>query len=282
MQKPLPKRETAHRPTVTLQADEFRMGSRYDNWRPRGTSDWLLIFTVAGAGCVGTTGFQREVRPGTLALFVPGAPQRYYTGETDRHWHLLWSHFHPRPHWEMWLNWPEPERGLRMLQLEDPAVFRHVREALRDAARFSLQKLPAGTDLAVNALERALLWIHSANDRQALDERVRRAVDVLAENLRRPMTMETLARTCGLSVSRLAHLFRAQIGRPPQHYLEDLRLQRAAQLLRSTGLRIGEIAEETGFAGAFYFSSRFRKKFGASPSEYRGGKKGRAGGKDLP
>jgi AraC-like DNA-binding protein len=34
-------------------------------------------------------------------------------------------------------------------------------------------------------------------------------------------------------------------------------------------LRIGEVAAETGYAGAFYFSSRFRKKFGQSPCQYR-------------
>jgi len=67
----------------------------------------------------------------------------------------------------------------------------------------------------------------------------------------------------------MAHLFREQIGVPPRQYLEELRLQRAAQLLRSTGLPVGEIAAETGYANAFYFSSRFRKMFGKSPSEYR-------------
>lgn len=282
MQKPFPKRETAHFSTVTLKADEFRMGPRYDNWRPRGTPDWLLILTVGGSGRIGAVGPQRTCASGTATLFQPGTPQRYYTGEKHRHWHLLWSHFHPRPHWGVWMNWPEQERGLRVIRLEDPAVFRHVQDAMRDVVRFSLQKLPGGMDLAVNALERALLWMHSANDRQALDERIRRAVDVLAENLREPISMDHLARACGLSVSRMAHLFRAQIGLPPQQYLEELRLQRAAQLLRSTGLRISEVAEETGFAGAFYFSSRFRKKFGQSPSDYRSGKKGRADERVIP
>jgi AraC family transcriptional regulator of arabinose operon len=84
-----------------------------------------------------------------------------------------------------------------------------------------------------------------------------------------PLSLDRVAQACGLSVSRLAHLFREQIGLPPQQYLEELRLQRAAQLLRSTGLRIGEVAAETGYAGAFYFSSRFRKKFGQSPCQYR-------------
>jgi len=61
------------------------------------------------------------------------------------------------------------------------------------------------------------------------------------------------------------------MGLPPQRYLEELRLQRGAQFLRSTALRIQEIAEKIGYASAFYFTTRFRKKFGQSPSVYRRG-----------
>jgi AraC family transcriptional regulator, arabinose operon regulatory protein len=262
-------RETPHYPTVTLTADEFRRGIRYDNWRPRGTTDWLLILSVAGAGQVESGAAKMETQAGTVTLYQPGTPQRYFTDPRKRHWHLLWSHFHPRPHWGVWLNWPEVSKGLRSITLSDQAVFREVRQAMMDTIRLSRQALPESMDLAVNAFERALLWINSTNNTRALDERVRHAVDVLAEKLHEPLSLAGLARTCGLSVSRLAHLFSEQIGMPPQQYLEELRLQRAAQLLRSTGLRIGEIAAEAGYAGAFYFSGRFRKKFGKSPSEYR-------------
>jgi AraC family transcriptional regulator of arabinose operon len=264
-----PVRETPHLPTVTLTADEFRRGARYDNWRPRGTSDWLLILTVAGAGRVASGPAGLPARPGTVTLYQPGAAQHYRTDPASRHWHILWSHFHPRPHWGVWLNWPEVAPGLRTIRMADPASLRQVQEALRDTIQLSRLPLPEGMDLAANAFERALLWIHSANNSRALDDRVRHAVEVLAKSLQEPFSMETLARTCGLSVSRLAHLFRQEIGLPPQQYLEELRLQRAAQLLRSTGLRISEVARETGYAGAFYFSARFRKKFGRSPSEYR-------------
>lgn len=263
------KTETPHSPVVSLKADEFRMGPRYENLRSHGTPDWLVIVTVAGAGVVGGADAAMVSRAGTATLYPPGALQRYGTDPQTGHWHLLWSHFHPRPHWGPWLSWPERTKGLRAVSIADPAVFRHVREAMRDAIRFSRQQLPSSMDLALNALERAVLWMHSANDKAVLDERIRRAVDLLTEKLREPMALDRLARECGLSVSRLAHLFRDQVGVPPQQFLEDVRLQRAALLLRSTNLRIGEIADGVGYADAFYFSSRFRKAFGQSPSEYR-------------
>jgi AraC family transcriptional regulator of arabinose operon len=264
---PAPK-ETPHLRAVTLSADEFRQGITYDNWRPRGTSDWLLILTVAGAGRAESGQAQVLAEPGTAILYQPGTPQRYYTDPDARSWHLLWSHFHPHPHWGVWLNWPETARGLRSVRLADP-ILGHARRAMADTIQLSRHPLAGSMDLAVNALERALLWMNSANNRAAIDDRIRHAVDLLAEKLHEPLSLSVLARDCGLSVSRLAHLFRAQIGMPPQQYLEELRLQRAAQLLRATSLRISEIATEAGYVSAFYFSARFRRKFGMPPSEYR-------------
>ncbi len=263
-----PSQETPHLTVTALAADEFRCGPHYDNWRPRGTTDWLLILTVAGAGRVESGPVSLRSLPGTATLYAPGAAQRYYTDPESGRWRLLWAHFHPRPHWADWLGWPEAGRGLRSIPLGGAAL-REAQKALADTVRLSRLPNPAGIDLALNALERALLWMHTANTRRSYDDRIRRALDIMAERLHEPLSVSMLARSCGLSVSRLAHLFREQIGLPPQQFLEELRLQRAAQLLRATGLRIGEIAAETGFNGAFYFSARFRRKFGKSPSEYR-------------
>lgn len=264
-----PHPETPHVPTVTLSADEFHRFSDYRNWRPRGAPDWLLILTVGGAGRVesdGTGGV--DATPGTVTLFEPGAPQRYFTDPKTGRWHIVWSHFHPRAHWGVWMAWPG--RGLRSLQL-DPEAYRQTRQALREAVRLVRQPLPGSTDFAVNALERALLWIHRAGSRRALDPRIRRTVEWIAAHPAEPVLVEDLARECGLSESRFAHLFREEIGQPPQQYLEEIRLQRAAQLLRSTNLRVTEIAAEAGYADAFYFSARFRRKFGVPPTAYRAG-----------
>ncbi len=269
MPTPSLRRETELPNTPVLIGDSFRMGPRYDNWRPQGAPSWLLIFTAGGAGRVGHDTESVRVTPGTVTLYAPGAVQRYGTDPETRHWHLLWSHFHPRPHWTPWLNWQEPVRGVRVAELSDPALVRNVRTALTEMIRHAQQDLPSSTDLAMNALERALLWIHSSHDPRVFDDRVRFALDHLAEHLREPFSITDLARACHLSVSRLAHLFREQVGVPPQHYLEGLRLARAKHLLQFSSLRIAEIAEEAGFSGAFYFSHRFRKRHGVSPSQFR-------------
>lgn len=126
-------------------------------------------------------------------------------------------------------------------------------------------------DFALNALETALLWIRESLAREGrfrFDPRIRRALDIMGSDLSSPFSVDGLARACGLSASRLTHLFRDQVGASPQRFSERCRLNRAAELLRHGGMAIGEIAQEVGFDNAFYFSNRFRKAFGKSPRDF--------------
>lgn len=56
--------------------------------------------------------------------------------------------------------------------------------------------------------------------------------------------------------------------------LQRFRLEKAADLLRTTGLQIRDIADQTGFRNSNYFSTAFRRAYGQSPGEYRKNQKG--------
>ena len=60
----------------------------------------------------------------------------------------------------------------------------------------------------------------------------------------------------------------------PALYQQNLRLQRAKELLSSTDMSIKEIAYRLNFDSPDYFSSKFKAKVGCKPSEYRTGMKG--------
>jgi AraC-like DNA-binding protein len=78
-----------------------------------------------------------------------------------------------------------------------------------------------------------------------------------------------LARRVSLSNSRLAHLFKAQVGQSLSFYLADERLERAACLLRETDLRVKEITYSVGYSQEPSFNRAFRKRFDCSPMNYR-------------
>jgi AraC family transcriptional regulator of arabinose operon len=72
-----------------------------------------------------------------------------------------------------------------------------------------------------------------------------------------------------MSVSRVAHLFREQVGVTPQQFLERQRMERASQLLEMTALSVKEIAHQVGFENPFYFTLRFKRQTGQSPTAFR-------------
>ena len=254
-----------------ISAGEFRQGPRYSTTRPKGRGDYLLLATAGGSGLLESGGTKLETRPGTVALFEPDAPQHYQTNPKSTHWHVVWTHFQTRPAWVAWLDWPSPSRGFRVAEIPDGEARANCWKSLR-RIRQSLEL--AGTsseDFALNALETALLWIRESLAREGrfrLDPRVRRALDIMGSELSTPFSVAALAKACGLSASRLTHLFHAQAGSSPQRFSERFRLNRAAELLRLGGMTVGEVAHEVGFDNAFYFSNRFRKAFGKSPRNF--------------
>lgn len=214
------------------------------------------------------------ILPGDVLLYEPGAAQDYSTAQQAGHWHLAFAHVGPRAKWRDWLNWPLLAARTRLAPLGDvPSVQRQVLQALRRLIRRAQSRFtePFAEDLAFNAFEEALIWINqglSAEGRMR-DPRVQKALDYIAESIREPVSVGELATHCGISESRLAHLFKEEMGMPVARFTERERLHRAARLLRLTRLSVGEIAAECGYDNAFHFSNRFKAQYGGSPSHYR-------------
>lgn len=254
---------------VVALADHFKRDSRYREQRARGTDDWLLIYTTAGGGRMLGGGVFHEVRPGDLFIYRPGDPHDYGTSPETRTWSLTWAHFVPRAHWLPWLGWVEP--AAHRLHLPAGPEREAIARALARMARCAALPFASGPDLAANALEEALIRADglARHHEWRMDARVRRAIEILAADFRAEFRLRELARSCGASVSRLSALFKRDAGVSPQQFHEGLRLRHAGELLRRTDLRITEIAALVGYADPFYFSTRFRRFTGSSPSAFR-------------
>ncbi|WP_176013767.1 AraC family transcriptional regulator [Victivallis sp. Marseille-Q1083] len=82
-------------------------------------------------------------------------------------------------------------------------------------------------------------------------------------------TLAALAGTVHLSESRFAALFKATIGVSPLAYWQNLRLDRAHQLLSTGQYNSEETAAELGFYDVFHFIKCFKKRFGVTPAAFR-------------
>lgn len=97
-----------------------------------------------------------------------------------------------------------------------------------------------------------------------------RAKAFLSTHFESALEMEWVARHVSfLSMSHFNRLFRERTGLPPYQYLKQVRLNRAAQLLRSGSEPVSEVAKRAGYSNTSHFVRDFRKKFDATPLAYR-------------
>ncbi|WP_439590850.1 helix-turn-helix domain-containing protein [Microbacterium sp.] len=261
------RREAPHPHVVRVLAGEFASGPEYGAWRARGTDDWLVIHTIAGSGRIEGGDGAVLTRPGEAVLLRPGTRHDYRTAGAS--WELAFAHFHPRAEWMPLLEWPIEAGGVGVVRASSD-ISPRVLAALRATARASSGSLPQSELFAVNALETALLWLDTQNPlRGGMDERLLRVVEHIGAHLAEPLDLTRLARIANLSPSRLSHLFAAALGIPPQRYVERERLNRAAQLLASTDRSVSAVARDVGWDDPLYFSRRFARRHGESPTAYR-------------
>ena len=72
-----------------------------------------------------------------------------------------------------------------------------------------------------------------------------------------------------ISPSRLAHLFKNELGQTVYAWRETQRINRARWLIQSTSLPLNKIALSVGYSDPVYFTRLFRKHNGIPPGEYR-------------
>lgn len=86
--------------------------------------------------------------------------------------------------------------------------------------------------------------------------------------------VDDLCQKLDYSRMQLSRLFKKSYGTSPHRYLIDYKLQYAANLLRSTDLKVIEIASIVGYAKLSQFNVNFKQKYGVTPGNYRRGKEG--------
>lgn len=98
---------------------------------------------------------------------------------------------------------------------------------------------------------------------------VSRAIGFIKQNLSVQLKTEDVADFASVSVSTLVKHFKAELSLSVHDYILDIVLTDSARLLLNTDLPITVISEKFGFCDQFYFTRRFRERFGIPPRTYR-------------
>lgn len=96
------------------------------------------------------------------------------------------------------------------------------------------------------------------------------AVDFIDSHyMEEDMSLNKAANAANVSANHFSALFSQNMGQTFIEYLTNLRMNKAKEYLRCTGMRSSEIAGEIGYKDAHYFSYLFKKTQGMTPSDYR-------------
>ena len=96
-------------------------------------------------------------------------------------------------------------------------------------------------------------------------ERVERVMAILKTNLVEPPSLEALGKQVGCSQFYLSRIFSQEMGKTISQYLRQLRMEKAAELLRSGKHNVTQVAMEVGYSSSSHFSVAFHETFGCCP-----------------
>ena len=100
-------------------------------------------------------------------------------------------------------------------------------------------------------------------------EAIQKALDWLEDNLSETIDSQRLRDRAGLSEFYFQKLFARLVGKTVFEYVKLRRLEKAADMLRESRLRVADVAFEMGFENHETFTRAFKEKYGMTPKEYQ-------------
>jgi AraC-like DNA-binding protein len=243
--------------------------------RPEGSAQNILIYCINGKGWVESGLTTKIVQKDQYFIIPAHTPHRYGSDNKDS-WTIYWLHFTG----DISASFAGKECTITSI---DPV------ENTRNDRRIRLfeelyQNLSMGYSTENLEYASICLWyLLGSFSYLPQFERIRsiqqhdiieKSIMYMHDRLDGTINVSDLASLCGYSVSHYCMVFKKKTSRSPIEYFNNLKMQKACQMLDFSGSHIKEIASELHFEDPFYFSRVFKKVMGISPVEYRKKKKG--------
>ena len=247
-----------------------------------------LTYLETGSMPFSVDGKELNLMPGSLAITRPWQPHRLglpNIGIGRLHWIIIDVNVRqPHQEWQ-WPDWfvimPEDLAELTACLRENEQPVWSVSDEIRNCFQQigkTIKEKKSPSRLAVYTNELLLHLLDLFREQQVSRTKsltdAQRSVALFFDSLQASYadewTLDSMAESCGLGVTRFVHYCKQIFNQTPQQYLNQLRLEAAAKRLRSVPAQsITDIAFDCGFSSSQYFATAFRKRYGCTPRQYR-------------
>lgn len=227
-----------------------------------------ILYSAEGDGLLRYDNITVPIEEGAFFFLPAGYPHEYYT-ENEK-WDVRWTAF----------DGYSANHILSLLNMTKPTVIKpHEIDTLQSLfdRMYTLQNSDKlyGDYICSGLIYEYIIEFHRhMNDKanKIRSERSRLLLPVLNyidENFRTDFPMTALAELAGISQQHLCRIFKEAMNMRPSEYVTQKRLQESRRLLRTTDLSVLDVALNSGFSDAAYFSTVFKKHQGMTPIEYK-------------
>lgn len=241
-----------------------RTGAKNHSFGPAARDNYWLIFLKEGSGIYTVGNREFTISAGDLFAAFPNR-RIYYKADPGSVWSIGWVSIAAKG-FENYLALTGITEESPVVRVADPTALSELIDSL-------LEEIPTETlrsKFACSSLVYRLLELLSPTDSPAAErDYIDEAIFFMSNNYISPITAKELSDRLNIEPSYFARLFRRRTGVSPMCWLREFRLKKAAALLKSTDLRISEIALSVGFSDPLYFTRRFTEHYGISPSGMR-------------
>jgi AraC-like DNA-binding protein len=235
----------------------------------RSLNSFTLVYITRGRGIFeSTSGGTHKIQAGDLFILFPNEWHRYQPDPTTG-WDEYWVEFDGDQARQI-MSHPGFTEKHPVIHLghDDKilSLFIEIAESIERSSSEFEHIIAAQTSQIVAHL---IASIRRTDQNTGSAELIRRACCLILEQSNGSVDFTRMARELGLSLSGFRKMFRKITGLPPGQYLQQIRINKACELLQQTALSIGEISARLGFESIYYFSRIFKIKTGLSPRDYR-------------
>lgn len=243
-------------------------------YRKKGLPENFLFYCVDGSGWYKIKDKQYTVNPNEFFI-LPRNVEHAYGSDANDPWTIYWVHYggDMLPYFN--------EMNVVKEHLKPMLIKNHSEVFSLFAKIYKTLQLGYSTDnlIFANMCLSHFLTLFIYNDKHSVEKTtdkndcVESAIAYMQKHIDGNISLDELSKANNYSTSRFSNLFKQKTGYAPIDYYIQMKMQKACQQLDFTDDSIKSIAYSLGFDDPYYFSRRFAKVIGMSPSKYRDIKK---------